>query len=151
MEALPHFYASMLLDVDKSIRVLSGYVDHADPAPTLRTYTHLIRSDGNQTKTVFLILDARQNPRSPQPSQRPKEVLPCQSAPPRNTAPTAAMRISGRKRVGTGGGLAGRVCAFSRSRSSGCWGEAVVQAGAAMRRPVRCRDRAGVIGLTVRH
>lgn len=40
--ALRHFYASVLLDAGESIKALSEYLGHHDPAFTLRTYTHLM-------------------------------------------------------------------------------------------------------------
>jgi hypothetical protein len=40
--ALRHFYASVLLDGGESIKTVSHRLGHADPAFTLRTYTHLM-------------------------------------------------------------------------------------------------------------
>ncbi len=48
--ALRHFYASVLLDAGESIRALADYLGHADPAFTLRTYTHLMPSSEERTK-----------------------------------------------------------------------------------------------------
>ncbi len=42
MHALRHFYASVLLDAGESIRAVSEYLGHADPALTLRVYAHLM-------------------------------------------------------------------------------------------------------------
>lgn len=42
MHALRHWYASILLDAGEPIRAVSEYLGHADPAFTLRTYTHLM-------------------------------------------------------------------------------------------------------------
>ncbi|GAA4866258.1 site-specific integrase [Kitasatospora terrestris] len=42
MHALRHFYASVLLDAGESIRAVSDYLGHADPALTLRVYAHLM-------------------------------------------------------------------------------------------------------------
>ena len=39
MQALRHFYASVLLDAGESIKAVSEYRGHADPGFTLRTYT----------------------------------------------------------------------------------------------------------------
>jgi integrase len=39
VHALRHFFASVLLDADESIRALSEYLGHSDPGVTLRTYT----------------------------------------------------------------------------------------------------------------
>jgi integrase len=40
--ALRHYYASILFDGGESIRTVSERLGHADPAFTLRTYTHLM-------------------------------------------------------------------------------------------------------------
>ena len=45
-----HFYASVLLDGGESIKALSEYLGHADPAFTLRTYTHLMPSSSERTR-----------------------------------------------------------------------------------------------------
>lgn len=50
MHALRHFYASVLLDADETIKVLSHYVGHSDPGFTLRVYTHLMPSSGGRTR-----------------------------------------------------------------------------------------------------
>ncbi|MCF2538961.1 site-specific integrase [Streptomyces sp. FB2] len=50
MHALRHFYASVLLDAGESIKALSEYLGHADPAFTLRTYTHLMPSSDSRTR-----------------------------------------------------------------------------------------------------
>ncbi|WP_030753625.1 tyrosine-type recombinase/integrase [Streptomyces sp. NRRL F-5135] len=42
MHALRHFYASVLLDAGESIKAVSEYLGHADPAMTLRVYAHLM-------------------------------------------------------------------------------------------------------------
>ncbi|AJE81991.1 integrase family protein [Streptomyces albus] len=44
MHALRHFYASVLLDAGESIKAVSEYLGHADPAMTLRVYAHLMPS-----------------------------------------------------------------------------------------------------------
>jgi integrase len=44
MHALRHFYASVLLDAGESIKAVSEYLGHADPALTLRVYAHLMPS-----------------------------------------------------------------------------------------------------------
>jgi integrase len=51
--ALRHFYASTLLDAGESILALSEYLGHADPGFTLRTYTHLMPSSTERTKTAI--------------------------------------------------------------------------------------------------
>ena len=40
--AFRHTCASVMLDAGKNIRQVSGWLGHADPAFTLRTYCHLI-------------------------------------------------------------------------------------------------------------
>lgn len=40
--ALKYFYALSLLEAGVSIRALAEYLGHADPAFTLRVYTHLM-------------------------------------------------------------------------------------------------------------
>jgi integrase len=50
--ALRHFYASTLLDAGESIKALSEYLGHADPGFTLRTYTHLMPTSDERTKSA---------------------------------------------------------------------------------------------------
>jgi integrase len=50
MHALRHFYASVLLDAGESIRAVSEYLGHADPALTLRVYAHLMPSSQARTR-----------------------------------------------------------------------------------------------------
>jgi integrase len=50
MHALRHFYASVLLDAGESIRAVSEYLGHADPAMTLRVYAHLMPSSRERTR-----------------------------------------------------------------------------------------------------
>jgi integrase len=52
MHALRHFYASVLLDAGESIKAVSEYLGHADPAFTLRTYTHLMPSSDSRTRSA---------------------------------------------------------------------------------------------------
>ncbi|WP_435253598.1 tyrosine-type recombinase/integrase, partial [Streptomyces sp. 1222.5] len=52
MHALRHFYASVLLDAGESIKALSEYLGHADPAFTLRTYTHFMPSSDSRTRAA---------------------------------------------------------------------------------------------------
>ncbi|WP_353941839.1 site-specific integrase [Streptomyces sp. HUAS MG91] len=52
MHALRHFYASVLLDAGESIKALSEYLGHHDPAFTLRTYTHLMPSSEARTRAA---------------------------------------------------------------------------------------------------
>lgn len=51
--ALRHFYASTLLDAGESILALSEYLGHADPGFTLRTYTHMMPSSTERTKSAI--------------------------------------------------------------------------------------------------
>lgn len=53
MHALRHSYASALLDGGESIKVLSEYLGHSDPAFTLRVYTHLMPSTDRRTRTLI--------------------------------------------------------------------------------------------------
>lgn len=50
MHALRHFYASVLLDAGESIKAVSEYLGHADPAMTLRVYAHLMPSSRDRTR-----------------------------------------------------------------------------------------------------
>ncbi|MFF5297878.1 tyrosine-type recombinase/integrase [Streptomyces sp. NPDC013161] len=50
MHALRHFYASVLLDVGESIKAVSQYLGHTDPALTLRVYAHLMPSSQERTR-----------------------------------------------------------------------------------------------------
>lgn len=51
--ALRHFYASALLDAGESIKALAEYLGHADPAFTLRTYTHLMPSSEGRARRAI--------------------------------------------------------------------------------------------------
>ncbi|MEU7482052.1 tyrosine-type recombinase/integrase [Lentzea sp. NPDC042327] len=51
--ALRHFFASMLLDDGVSIRALAEYLGHADPAFTLRVYTHLMPSSHQRARSAI--------------------------------------------------------------------------------------------------
>ncbi len=51
--ALRHYYASVLLDGGESIKTVSERLGHADPAFTLRTYTHLLPSSESRTKEII--------------------------------------------------------------------------------------------------
>lgn len=53
MHALRHWYASVLLDAGESIRAVSEYLGHSDPGFTLRTYTHLMPSSSERTRTAL--------------------------------------------------------------------------------------------------
>ncbi|WP_308196239.1 tyrosine-type recombinase/integrase [Nocardioides bruguierae] len=50
MHALWHFYASALLEAGVSIKALSEYLGHHDPAFTLRTYTHLMPTSNDAVR-----------------------------------------------------------------------------------------------------
>ncbi|MGB3762211.1 MAG: tyrosine-type recombinase/integrase, partial [Ornithinimicrobium sp.] len=52
MHALRHWYASVLLDAGESIRAVSEYLGHSDPGFTLRTYTHLMPTSSERTRTA---------------------------------------------------------------------------------------------------
>lgn len=53
MHALRHFYASALLDAGESVKALAEYLGHADPAFTLRVYTHLMPSSDSRTRQAI--------------------------------------------------------------------------------------------------
>ncbi|WP_338057940.1 tyrosine-type recombinase/integrase [Streptomyces abyssalis] len=50
MHALRHFYASVLLDAGESVKAVSEYLGHADPAMTLRVYAHLMPSSAARAR-----------------------------------------------------------------------------------------------------
>jgi integrase len=50
--ALRHYYASILFDGGESIRTVSERLGHADPAFTLRTYTHLMPASTGRTMDI---------------------------------------------------------------------------------------------------
>ncbi|MFE6189577.1 tyrosine-type recombinase/integrase [Streptomyces sp. NPDC056465] len=50
MHALRHFYASVLLDAGESVKAVSQYLGHTDPALTLRVYAHLMPSSQERTR-----------------------------------------------------------------------------------------------------
>ncbi|MFI0241259.1 tyrosine-type recombinase/integrase [Streptomyces sp. NPDC016845] len=52
MHALRHFYASVLLDAGESIKAVSQYLGHTDPALTLRVYAHLMPSSQERTRNA---------------------------------------------------------------------------------------------------
>lgn len=53
MHALRHFYASALLDAGRSIRAVSEYLGHSNPAFTLRVYMHLMPGDDEITRDAL--------------------------------------------------------------------------------------------------
>lgn len=53
MHALRHFYASVLLDAGESIKAVSQYLGHTDPALTLRVYAHLMPSSQERTRNAI--------------------------------------------------------------------------------------------------
>jgi integrase len=53
MHALRHFYASVLLDAGESIKAVSEYLGHSDAGFTLRTYTHLMPSSDQRTRSAI--------------------------------------------------------------------------------------------------
>lgn len=53
MHALRHFYASVLLDAGESIKAVSEYLGHSDPAMTLRVYAHLMPSSSERARRAL--------------------------------------------------------------------------------------------------
>lgn len=53
MHMLRHTFASVLLAEGVSIRALAEYLGHADPAFTLRVYTHLMPDDDDHARRVL--------------------------------------------------------------------------------------------------
>jgi integrase len=53
MHMLRHTFASVLLADGVSIRALAEYLSHADPAFTLRVYTHLMPDDDDRARRVL--------------------------------------------------------------------------------------------------
>jgi integrase len=53
MHALRHFYASVLLDAGESLKAVSQYLGHTDPALTLRVYAHLMPSSQERTRKAI--------------------------------------------------------------------------------------------------
>ncbi|WP_328533686.1 tyrosine-type recombinase/integrase [Micromonospora zamorensis] len=53
MHALPHFYASALLDAGESIKALAAYLGRSDPDFTLRVYTHLMPASEERTRKLI--------------------------------------------------------------------------------------------------
>ncbi|MGC5344537.1 tyrosine-type recombinase/integrase [Streptomyces sp. DT171] len=53
MHALRHFYASVLLEAGESIKAVSQYLGHTDPALTLRVYAHLMPSSQERTRRAI--------------------------------------------------------------------------------------------------
>jgi integrase len=51
--ALRHYYASLLLDGGESIKTVSERLGHSDPGFTLRTYTHLMPSAEDRTRSII--------------------------------------------------------------------------------------------------
>jgi integrase len=72
MHALRHFFASVLLDKGESIKAVAEYLGHADPAFTLRTYTHLMPSSDRRARSAFDDLFGGPDD-SPRPSHGPAQ------------------------------------------------------------------------------
>jgi integrase len=53
MHALRHFFASALLDAGESIKAIAEWLGHADPAFTLRVYTHLMMSSQGRARQAI--------------------------------------------------------------------------------------------------
>ncbi|MEU8485746.1 site-specific integrase [Streptomyces sp. NPDC048641] len=71
MHALRHFYASALLDAGESIKAVSQYLGHTDPALTLRVYAHLMPSSQERTRNAVdrLFLPTPCEPDGPETAQ----------------------------------------------------------------------------------
>ncbi|MGX1886262.1 tyrosine-type recombinase/integrase [Streptomyces sp. NPDC055287] len=71
MHALRHFYASVLLEAGESIKAVSQYLGHADPALTLRVYAHLMPSSRERTRNAIdgLFLPASEGADGPETAQ----------------------------------------------------------------------------------
>ena len=67
--ALRHYWASVLLDGGESIKTVSEYLGHADPAFTLRTYTHLLPASETRSKAI---IDAAFRTRPARPAGIPR-------------------------------------------------------------------------------
>lgn len=71
--ALRHYYASVLLDAGESIVALSKYLGHSSPAFTLRTYTHLMPSSEERTKSAIdAVMEQWRAPTVPQLPEKPQ-------------------------------------------------------------------------------
>jgi integrase len=58
--ALRHFYASVLLDAGESVKAVSQYLGHTDPALTLGASAHLMPSSQERTtRAVDSVLSPR--------------------------------------------------------------------------------------------
>lgn len=53
VHALRHFYASVLLDAGESIKALSEWLGHSDPAFTMRVYTHLMPASAERARKAI--------------------------------------------------------------------------------------------------
>lgn len=62
MDALRHFYASVLLDAGESVRAVADYLGHADPGFTLRVYAHVFPSSKQRAQKAVDRLLAGQGP-----------------------------------------------------------------------------------------
>jgi integrase len=51
--AVSNTYASVLLDIEASIKALSLYLGHADPGFTLRVYTRLLPTSEDRTRAAI--------------------------------------------------------------------------------------------------
>lgn len=52
MHALPHFYASVLIDAGESVRAVADFRGHADPGFTLRVYAHLLPASEDRARRI---------------------------------------------------------------------------------------------------
>jgi len=53
LHGLRDFYASVLLEAGESIKAVSEYLGHTDPALTLRIYAHLMPSSRERTRKAI--------------------------------------------------------------------------------------------------
>lgn len=53
VHALRHFYTPVLLDAGESIKALSEWLGHSDPAFTMRVYTHLMPASAERARQAI--------------------------------------------------------------------------------------------------
>jgi site-specific recombinase XerD len=53
--ALRHFYASLLIREGLSVKLVQTLLGHADPAETLRVYSHLWKDDSERARSAIAI------------------------------------------------------------------------------------------------
>jgi integrase len=67
MHALRHFFASTLLDAGESVKALAEWLGHADPAFTLRVYTHLMPTSQQRARLAMDSVLTGSSPRAGDP------------------------------------------------------------------------------------